>query len=36
MSSAVAADRIGAIGGTIRWASVPGQGSTIIGSVPVT
>jgi signal transduction histidine kinase len=29
------ADRMGAIGGTIRWASTPGQGSTISGSVPV-
>ena len=29
------ADRLGAIGGTVRWESAPGQGSTIGGSVPV-
>ena len=29
-------DRMGAIGGTIRWASMPGRGSTISGSVPVS
>jgi signal transduction histidine kinase len=29
------ADRLGAIGGTVRWESAPGQGSTISGSVPV-
>ncbi len=29
-------DRMGAIGGTIRWASTQEQGSTISGSVPVT
>jgi signal transduction histidine kinase len=29
-------DRMGAVGGTIRWASMPGRGSTIGGSVPVT
>jgi signal transduction histidine kinase len=29
-------DRIAAAGGTIRWASAPGQGPTISGSVPVT
>ena len=28
-------DRLGAIGGTIRWESQPGRGSTISGSVPV-
>ena len=28
-------DRLGAIGGTVRWASQPGQGSTISGSVPI-
>ena len=28
-------DRLGAIGGTVRWESQPGQGSTISGSVPV-
>jgi signal transduction histidine kinase len=30
------ADRLGAIGGTVRWESQPGQGSTISGSIPVT
>ena len=29
------ADRLGAIGGTVRWESQPGRGSTISGSVPV-
>ena len=29
------ADRLGAIGGTVRWDSVPGQGTTISGSVPL-
>jgi signal transduction histidine kinase len=29
------ADRLGAMGGTVRWESTPGQGSTISGSVPV-
>jgi signal transduction histidine kinase len=29
------ADRLGAIGGTVRWESRPGHGSTISGSVPV-
>jgi signal transduction histidine kinase len=29
------ADRLGAIGGTVRWESQPGHGSTISGSVPV-
>jgi signal transduction histidine kinase len=29
------ADRFGAVGGTVRWESKPGQGSTISGSVPV-
>ena len=29
------ADRLGAIGGTVRWESAPGQGSTVSGSVPV-
>jgi len=28
-------DRLGAIGGTVRWESRPGHGSTISGSVPV-
>jgi signal transduction histidine kinase len=28
-------DRLGAIGGTVRWESRPGRGSTITGSVPV-
>ncbi len=30
------ADRLGAIGGAIRWESQPGHGATIRGSVPVT
>ena len=29
------ADRLGAIGGTVRWESQPGHGSTISGSLPV-
>jgi signal transduction histidine kinase len=29
------ADRLGAIGGTVRWDSTPGQGTTISGSVPL-
>jgi len=29
------ADRLGAMGGTVRWESTPGQGSTVSGSVPV-
>jgi signal transduction histidine kinase len=28
-------DRLGAIGGTVRWESQPGHGATITGSVPV-
>jgi signal transduction histidine kinase len=30
------ADRLGAFGGTVRWESQPGHGSTISGTVPVT
>ncbi len=29
------ADRLGAIGGTVRWESAPGAGTTISGSVPL-
>jgi signal transduction histidine kinase len=29
------ADRLGAIGGTLRWESAPGRGTTISGSVPL-
>jgi signal transduction histidine kinase len=29
------ADRLGAIGGTIRWESRPGEGARILGSVPL-
>jgi signal transduction histidine kinase len=29
------ADRLGAIGGTVRWESQPGQGAQILGSVPL-
>ena len=29
------ADRLGAIGGTVRWESQPGHGTTISGSVPL-
>jgi signal transduction histidine kinase len=29
------ADRLGAIGGTVRWESRPGHGSTVSGSVPI-
>jgi signal transduction histidine kinase len=28
-------DRLGAIGGSVRWESVPGTGTTIAGSVPI-
>jgi signal transduction histidine kinase len=28
-------DRLGAIGGTVRWESQPGQGTSVTGSVPV-
>ena len=30
------ADRIGAIGGTVRWTSEPGHGATVQGSIPLT
>jgi signal transduction histidine kinase len=29
------ADRLGAIGGTIRWESQPGQGAQVLGTVPL-
>ena len=29
------ADRLGAIGGTVRWESQPGQGARVIGSIPL-
>ncbi len=29
------ADRLGAIGGTVRWESQPGQGARVLGSVPL-
>ena len=29
------ADRLGAIGGTVRWDSHPGQGATVSGSIPL-
>jgi signal transduction histidine kinase len=29
------ADRLGAVGGTVRWESEPGHGATISGSIPV-
>jgi len=29
------ADRLGAIGGTVRWDSRPGHGSTISGTIPL-
>ena len=29
------ADRLGAIGGTVRWESQPGQGAHILGSIPL-
>jgi signal transduction histidine kinase len=29
------ADRLGAIGGTIRWESQPGQGTQVLGTVPL-
>jgi signal transduction histidine kinase len=30
------ADRLGAIGGTVRWQSEPGRGAAVLGSVPLT
>ncbi len=30
------ADRLGAVGGTVRWESAPGHGATVSGSIPVT
>jgi signal transduction histidine kinase len=29
------ADRLGAVGGSVRWDSTPGRGTTVTGSVPV-
>ena len=29
-------DRLGAIGGSVRWDSTPGTGSTVRGSIPLT
>jgi signal transduction histidine kinase len=29
------ADRLGAIGGTVRWESAVGSGTRILGSVPL-
>ena len=29
------ADRLGAIGGTVRWTSAPGEGSQVRGSLPL-
>ncbi len=29
-------DRLGAIGGSVRWESTPGSGSTVRGSIPLT
>ena len=29
------ADRLGAIGGTLRWHSEPGHGTTVQGSIPL-
>ncbi|MDN5751617.1 MAG: histidine kinase [Pseudonocardia sp.] len=29
------ADRIGAVGGSVRWSSAPGQGTTVTGAVPL-
>ena len=29
------ADRLGAIGGTVRWQSEPGHGATVQGSIPL-
>jgi signal transduction histidine kinase len=30
------ADRLGAIGGTVRWQSEPGHGTVVQGSIPLT
>jgi signal transduction histidine kinase len=29
-------DRLGALGGSVRWESAPGQGSKVRGSIPIT
>ncbi len=29
-------DRLGAIGGSVRWDSMPGEGSSVRGSIPIT
>jgi len=29
------ADRVGSIGGTVRWESRPGAGSQVLGSIPL-
>jgi signal transduction histidine kinase len=29
-------DRLGAIGGSVRWDSTPGEGSSVRGSIPIT
>lgn len=29
------ADRVGAVGGSVRWDSAPGRGTTVVGEVPV-
>jgi signal transduction histidine kinase len=28
-------DRLGAIGGSVRWESAPGEGATVRGSIPL-
>jgi signal transduction histidine kinase len=28
-------DRVGAIGGTVRWDSTPGHGAAVVGSIPL-
>jgi signal transduction histidine kinase len=29
-------DRLGAIGGSVRWESTPGHGAVVAGSIPIT
>ena len=35
MGRTTMADRVGALGGTVRWESAPGAGTTVIVEVPV-
>ncbi len=35
MGRTTMADRVGALGGTVRWESAPGEGTAVIVEVPV-